>query len=106
MGDNDCADDVRTRAESSSGILVSPPAVASALPAYMPIEQMRGESVGAEADTFALCVCLWEGLHGVRQFAGQTLEDRGGEGLQIHALVGSGRVVEPPADRPLLRATG
>jgi hypothetical protein len=30
MGEDDCADDVRTRAESSSGILVSPPAVAPA----------------------------------------------------------------------------
>ncbi|MEZ4449668.1 MAG: serine/threonine-protein kinase [Nannocystaceae bacterium] len=44
-------------------------------PAYMAPEQFRGEIAGPQADLFAFCVMLWEGLHGERPFAGETLEE-------------------------------
>jgi serine/threonine protein kinase len=37
-------------------------------PAYMPLEQLRGEPATARSDQFALCVCLWEALVGARPF--------------------------------------
>jgi len=43
-------------------------------PLYMPLEQLRGGGATARSDQFALCVCLWEALVGVRPFrAGGTL---------------------------------
>ncbi|MCA9658019.1 MAG: serine/threonine protein kinase [Myxococcales bacterium] len=44
-------------------------------PAYMAPEQFRGEIAGPEADIFAFSVMLWEGLHGERPFAGDTLDE-------------------------------
>jgi len=41
-------------------------------PLYMAPEQLRGEPATARSDQFALCVCLWEALAGVRPFAGAT----------------------------------
>jgi len=61
-------------------------------PVYMPPEQLRGESIAADADTFAFCVSLWEALHGIRPFAGATL-------AALRESVAYGRIVEPPADR-------
>ena len=53
-------------------------------PAYMAPEQLRGELAGAAADIFAFCVMLWEGLHGERPFAGDTLDE-----LRINVEEGS-----------------
>ncbi len=61
-------------------------------PVYMAPEQLRGESVGAAADTFAFCVSCWEGLHGARPFAGATL-------AELREGVMRGRIVAPPAER-------
>ena len=61
-------------------------------PAYMAPEQLMGEVVDAAADTFALCVCLWEGLHDVRPFAGRTI------GELRESLVRG--VLAPPPERP------
>ncbi len=65
-------------------------------PAYMASEQLRGEHVGAQADVFAFCVMLWEGLHGARPFAGATLDE-----LQVN--IAAGRMVAPPPGRRVPR---
>jgi eukaryotic-like serine/threonine-protein kinase len=49
--------------------------VAGTLP-YMPPEQLAGDPTDARADQFAFAVALWEGLYGVRPFAGSTIAER------------------------------
>ena len=44
-------------------------------PAYMAPEQMAGETVDGRADQFALCVSLYEALHGQRPFPGNSLTE-------------------------------
>jgi tetratricopeptide (TPR) repeat protein len=41
-------------------------------PAYMAPEQIDGATVDGRTDQFAFAVSLWEALHGVRPFAGDT----------------------------------
>ncbi|MGH1344149.1 MAG: protein kinase domain-containing protein [Nannocystales bacterium] len=43
-------------------------------PAYMAPEQIRGLPAGAASDQFALCVGLWEALHGEHPFAAETID--------------------------------
>ncbi|MBL8881343.1 MAG: hypothetical protein JNG88_19760, partial [Phycisphaerales bacterium] len=42
-------------------------------PAYMSPEQHDGRLADARSDQFSFCAALYEGLHGVTPFAGQTL---------------------------------
>lgn len=65
-------------------------------PAYMAPEQYEGRPADALCDQFALCVALFEAIHGVRPFVGDTLPS-------LCAAVLAGRVTEPPHPRPIPR---
>jgi tetratricopeptide (TPR) repeat protein len=58
-------------------------------PYYMAPEQHLGLAVDARTDQFAFCAALYEGLFGVRAFAGETL-------TELAQAVTQGRVREPP----------
>ena len=59
----------------SEEISISAPGAIIGSPAYMAPEQLRGEQADARADQFAFCVALYEGLGGVRPFAGKSLAE-------------------------------
>ncbi|HEX5057784.1 MAG TPA: serine/threonine-protein kinase [Kofleriaceae bacterium] len=44
-------------------------------PAYMPLEQLRGEPLDARSDLFSFCVALYETLYRQRPFAGDSIEE-------------------------------
>ncbi len=44
-------------------------------PAYMALEQHRGDPVDARSDQFAYCVSVWELLYGQRPFAGKLVHE-------------------------------
>ena len=44
-------------------------------PAYMAPEQHFGTDIDARADQFGFCVSLYQGLYGVRPFAGDSIEE-------------------------------
>ncbi|MEM9460456.1 MAG: serine/threonine-protein kinase [Myxococcota bacterium] len=60
-------------------------------PAYMSPEQMLGHPADARSDQFSFCVALWEGLCGVRPFAGTTM-------AALSMNVVRGRLRDPPAN--------
>ncbi len=41
-------------------------------PAYMPLEQMKGQEADARSDQFSFCVSLFEAVYGERPFEGRT----------------------------------
>ncbi|MBL9106217.1 MAG: serine/threonine protein kinase [Myxococcales bacterium] len=60
-------------------------------PAYMAPEQHAGGVCDARADQFSFCVSLWEGLHGVRPFAGVTPSE-------LAEATRRGEIQPPPRD--------
>ncbi|NMO19511.1 tetratricopeptide repeat protein [Pyxidicoccus fallax] len=60
-------------------------------PRYMAPEQLQGRAVDARTDLYGFCVALYEGLYGVRPFAGDTF------GAILDARVAE-RVIPPPPD--------
>ena len=44
-------------------------------PPYMPLEQLRGQTLDTRADQYAFCVSLFEALYGQRPFRGDTLAE-------------------------------
>ncbi len=61
-------------------------------PMYMSPEQFRAETVGPQSDIFSFAVALYEGLYGLRPFAGETMSE-----LARNVL--NGITVAPPSDR-------
>jgi len=61
-------------------------------PAYMAPEQHLGLPTGPATDQFALCVALWEALHGTRPYRGRSL-------VELVETVTSGLLSEPAPDR-------
>jgi len=66
-------------------------------PAYMAPEQHLGEAVGVAADQFALAATIYEGLFGVRPFAGNTLAALLSELLAGHVRPPPASTDVPPA---------
>ncbi len=64
-------------------------------PAYMAPEQHAGKELDHRCDQYALCVVLWEAVHGLRPFMGANVEE-------VYAAKRSGRLHESP--RPMSRA--
>ncbi|MDC0675963.1 serine/threonine-protein kinase [Nannocystis radixulma] len=73
-----------TNALTQTGILVG-------TPAYMALEQFRGEVCDARGDQFSFCVALFEALYGVRPYDGPTVAD-------LHRALDRGQPVAPPID--------
>jgi tetratricopeptide (TPR) repeat protein/predicted Ser/Thr protein kinase len=62
-------------------------------PAYMAPEQFRGHPATVHSDQFSFCVALFEALHGVLPFPGNTVQELSGAVLR-------GQVVEQSAKVP------
>ncbi|MCB9753607.1 MAG: serine/threonine protein kinase [Myxococcales bacterium] len=66
-------------------------------PAYMSPEQFTAGELTTASDQFSFCVALFEGLHGVRPFAGRSVEE-----LARHVVSGERRVAPPQSLPPAL----
>ncbi|APR76580.1 Serine/threonine kinase PKN8 [Minicystis rosea] len=65
-------------------------------PAYMALEQLRGDVADERSDLFSFCVTFWEALYGERPYAGRDL-------AELHAAVTAGRLRPPPEGRAVPR---
>ncbi|MDC0723746.1 serine/threonine-protein kinase [Nannocystis bainbridge] len=61
-------------------------------PSYMAPEQLAGGPADERSEQFAFCVALFEGLHGVRPFAGGSVE-------VLRAAIAAGQLVPRPPER-------
>lgn len=61
-------------------------------PAYMSPEQLAGRVATATSDQFSFCVALFEALHGLRPFAGNSM-------CSLTRSVFAGQIQPTPADR-------
>ncbi|MEM9460011.1 MAG: serine/threonine-protein kinase [Myxococcota bacterium] len=70
--DSECA---RSRALSSSELVVTNGGGMLGTPAYMPPEQMMGAHASALSDQFSYCVALFEAVYGERPFVGDSMAE-------------------------------
>ncbi len=60
-------------------------------PAYMPLEQIKGEEVDARSDQFSFCVSLYEAVYGTRPFSGRSF-------FELEAAIIAGAPAPVPPD--------
>jgi hypothetical protein len=71
--------------------------------AYMAPERLEGRPGNEWSDQFSFCVALWECLHGVRPFAGETREELLASMKAGELRVGLGAIAAPGLLRKVLR---
>jgi eukaryotic-like serine/threonine-protein kinase len=85
-------DGVPARLESSgSDLRLSRTGRIAGTPAYMAPEVVSGRGADERSDQFSFCVALFEALHGVRPFEGETL-------AALALSLTEGRIREPPSN--------
>ena len=104
LADESLSDRPVLRVSSAGGVLDAPMTVVGTVigtPAYMPPEQLAGETTDVRSDIFSFSVSLWEALYQVRPFRADSIKELSAKIERGEVDEGSGRRAVP---RPLRTA--
>ena len=93
-----------TRAEAIDATRVTLTGATVGTPGYMAPEQTRSEPVDARSDQYALCVALFESLHGVRPDARDEREDSRDVPAWVEIAIERGLANDPAQRHPDVHA--